>query len=96
MILKEFCGVLGVLEARIGSNDRMVNSAELLRLGKLSRLASILPGGCREMEIVGSVLLDGEVDYSILIDGCMSGWKKGSLVQSINRVEFRMISHQSR
>lgn len=52
MILTELCGVLGVLEVRTGSNDKMVNFAELLRLGKVGRLASIVPGGCRGLEIV--------------------------------------------
>ena len=73
MILKEFCGVFGVLEVRIGCNDRMANFAEHLHLGKLGGLASTVPRGCREMEIVGTCLLNREVDLSILIFGRESG-----------------------
>lgn len=55
-----FCGVLSVLEVKIGSNDGMVNFAELLPLGKLGRLASAGPRGCRESEIVRTGVLDGK------------------------------------
>ena len=65
MILTEFCGVLGALEVRIGYNDRMVNFAELLRLGKHGRLASIGPTGCGGLVLGEAGLLDEEVNHFI-------------------------------